>query len=267
VNATRRPCSIDGCDAPIVGWGWCSTHYARWRKTGSVELRERVQADCAVSGCDRKAVARGWCNSHWSRWKRTGDPGPAFPARVRPTRCAVDGCETPPRPLGLCDTHYARKRKRGTTDLPSQPTEYERFMAMVDNSAGEDGCHLWTGRRLPLRGGSYGIFVATRRHGGTTRAHRWLLGHLRGRPLEPDELALHHCDNPPCVNPKHLYVGDAAQNMRDCVDRGRHHQASKTHCKRNHEFTPENTRLDAAGHRWCRACTRIANQKRRLKED
>ena len=32
---------------------------------------------------------------------------------------------------------------------------------------------------------------------------------------------LHRCDNPPCVNPTHLYLGDAKQNARDRDDRGR----------------------------------------------
>lgn len=36
-----------------------------------------------------------------------------------------------------------------------------------------------------------------------------------------DECALHACDNPPCVNPKHLYWGDRTQNSRDMVARGR----------------------------------------------
>lgn len=32
----------------------------------------------------------------------------------------------------------------------------------------------------------------------------------------------HHCDNPPCINPEHLYAGTQSQNILDCVKRGRH---------------------------------------------
>jgi hypothetical protein len=98
----------------------------------------------------------------------------------------------------------------------TQPGVYRRFISKVDASAGPDGCHLWTASKTPDGYGHFAVSSTSR-----TFAHRWILGYLRGSPLLRHELALHHCDNPPCVNPKHLYVGDQTQNMRDCVDRGR----------------------------------------------
>ena len=46
-------------------------------------------------------------------------------------------------------------------------------------------------------------------------AHRVALAKELGRALLPDEVARHTCDNPRCVNPKHLVVGSQADNIRD----------------------------------------------------
>lgn len=77
---------------------------------------------------------------------------------------------------------------------------------------------------------------------------------------------MHSCDNPPCFNPEHLTVGTHAENMaamaeRERSTRGRRvgaaaARAEATHCKRGHEFTPENT-YSPPGHperRRCRTC-------------
>lgn len=51
-------------------------------------------------------------------------------------------------------------------------------------------------------------------------AHRaaWEAAH---GPVPEGLCVLHHCDNPPCVNPEHLYVGTRADNARDSLLRGR----------------------------------------------
>ena len=53
-----------------------------------------------------------------------------------------------------------------------------------------------------------------------------------------------------------LAWGTAKDNARDRDERGNNHNASKTHCLNEHEFTPDNTRRDADGHRICRRCER-----------
>jgi hypothetical protein len=65
----------------------------------------------------------------------------------------------------------------------------------------------------------------------------------------------HHCDNPGCVRPDHLFIGTSSDNMLDASSKGRLHNqfVGISHCKRGHEFTAANTFV-YRGKRCCRAC-------------
>jgi hypothetical protein len=133
-------------------------------------------------------------------------------------------------------------------------TDIERFREMVDASAGPDACHLWTGPARNAKG--YGAFQV----GGRAEvAHRWLLGELRGRPLAwPAEVGCHRCDNPQCVNPRHLYVGSHSDNTIDAIERSGHpgrDQRAKTECPLGHPYDDANTG-HSNGRRYCRTCKR-----------
>lgn len=80
--------------------------------------------------------------------------------------------------------------------------------------AHSDECWEWAGHRLPH---GYGL---TSFDGKRTTAHRALYQAMNGR-LDPSMLVCHHCDNPPCCNPAHLFVGSIGDNMRDMVAKGR----------------------------------------------
>jgi hypothetical protein len=66
----------------------------------------------------------------------------------------------------------------------------------------------------------------------------------------------HTCSNRACVQPAHLEPVTHAENVRRSAERGRM-GSQTTHCKRGHEFTPENTRIAGARkQRLCRECCR-----------
>jgi hypothetical protein len=121
----------------------------------------------------------------------------------------------------------------------------ERFWSKVDRR-GDGECWPWTGHKHE-RG--YGHIRIKGQH---RRASQLSWEIFNEKPFPMGLCALHSCDNPNCVNPAHIRAGTHADNMADKVARGR---ASRrlTHCRRGHEFTPENTLL-IGGKRRCRTC-------------
>jgi hypothetical protein len=57
---------------------------------------------------------------------------------------------------------------------------------------------------------------------GKLEIHHRAVWQILVGPIPDGALLCHHCDNPQCANPAHLYVGDGKTNMRDMLDRGRH---------------------------------------------
>lgn len=88
------------------------------------------------------------------------------------------------------------------------------FWRKVDKTSSPSGCWLWTGNKHP-RG--YGTIMLARH---TYRAHRYAYLITYGELPEGMEVC-HRCDNPPCVNPNHLFLGTHQDNMDDMKAKGR----------------------------------------------
>lgn len=105
-----------------------------------------------------------------------------------------------------------------------RPTDDQRalFWSRVDKNGpvvreGLGKCWIWTGSRIKRGYGTFSIHSANWSNEGAHRVS-WV---LVGGEIPPGAFVLHSCDNPPCVNPAHLFLGDHAINMADKKRKGR----------------------------------------------
>lgn len=95
----------------------------------------------------------------------------------------------------------------------------ERFWSKVNFNGPEiiqnSPCWVWT---AALDGSKYGIFCINY---FDYKAHRISFEWSFGPIIENKLLVLHHCDNPPCVNTEHLFLGTSKDNTHDMIRKGR----------------------------------------------
>jgi hypothetical protein len=144
---------------------------------------------------------------------------------------------------------------RKIRSISSNKTAAARFWNKVCKTK---TCWNWIGNNVY----GYGYFAPNGRAGKHIRANRfsWFL-HYENDPGKRH--VLHHCDNPKCVRPDHLFLGGDLENQRDRCLKGRHHNQVKTHCPHGHEYTSANTYVDYRGRRRCRICIGRVEGRRR----
>lgn len=130
------------------------------------------------------------------------------------------------------------------------PLHY-RLMARVVQ---EGDCWVWTASKF---NSGYGKITFNERQMGAHRAS-WLV--FRG-DIPAGICVLHKCDNRPCVNPDHLFLGTNLDNVRDKQAKGRARPGrgraftinGLAVCMRGHPFHGDNV-MKNGKHRTCRAC-------------
>lgn len=131
-------------------------------------------------------------------------------------------------------------------------TAWERLLTKV--SIDPDGCWNFLGH---VSRSGYGQIGA---NGKTAYAHRVAYEAFTNQEWPGLDID-HLCRNRRCCNPLHLEAVTRQQNVLRGIS-PLANNARKTHCKRGHEFTDENTRHDGRG-RQCRTCDAIRLSRKR----
>ena len=153
----------------------------------------------------------------------------------------------------MCKSYVGGAQKGTSGGVKSSVAE--RLQAGIRH---EGGCWIWIRSRKPS---GYGQLTVD---GKVQYAHRIAYQTWVGSIPEGD-CVLHNCDNRPCINPKHLFLGSKLDNSNDMVRKGRganqHTRRPPKSCTQGHRFTPGNTRVDKHGWRSCRRCHNERNRE------
>lgn len=123
-----------------------------------------------------------------------------------------------------------------------------------------DTCWVWSGYKIK----GYGSISI---NGRCWPAHRVSLALHLGRDIPQNLVVMHSCDNPSCVNPRHLKEATQKENLEDCISKHRiMRPQQQMFCKNGHAYTPETTRIGKYNKKTCRVCDMHRKRLERAKK-
>lgn len=169
---------------------------------------------CTIEGCDKPVVGRGWCSKHYAVSRKFGDPlHPTRRYERQSDSCSHEGCVRKPKRRGLCEMHAKRDEKHGETTDPRKRNfwlQVNKDGPIPPDRPDLGPCWVWTAH--VNKGVGYGQFSP--KHGVQVGAHRFAY-ELTNGPIADGYEVHHRCHTRRCVRPEHLAAATRSENMAE----------------------------------------------------